>query len=865
MPILLLLRTCRRFLAIALACAWAGLAGAAAWTLSVNDANGLPTVTRGGAAAVGTDFAFWGSNYKWASLTTQVRVEAPYTYAIAGQNAPLDFSLAGQVRKLGSAELAWNFTFDAASRKENVIGGGLVFHFNLAAFRAEMGDPVLLPNKLGWAWGSGRDRIEFRFDRPLAALYFERANKEEVRAFFYSGTIPAGRLTTNATFAGSGDVALAPTTGERFGLADTTAWPADILDWRTSPVDLSFLNKPEIPAGRHGFLKAAGERLVFEDGTPVRFWGTNLTAYALFGSSKEGVRQQARRLSQLGFNLVRIHHHDSPWVDPNIFGPASAESTESIAAAQQDRLDWLIKCLKDEGIYVWLDLHAQRFLKPGDNIRYFAEIAKGKASADLKGYNYVNPSIQQAMKDFARAYLSHRNNYTGLRYVDDPAIAMVLLTNENDLTNHYGNALLPDKGVPLHSALYMTLAAKFAAEWGLPEKKIWHAWEPGPSKIFLNDLEHRFDADMIASLRSLGLRVPIATTSTWANNPLFSLPALTSGNVIDAHSYGRVGEIGKNPVYTADFLHWIAAAQVAGRPLTVTEWNVEPFPVPDRHSIPLFVAGAASLQGWDAVMEYAYSQAALDSAAWPSNYAAFNDPGLISTLPAAALLYRQGHVRESPVVYAYAPTPEQLFGELVSAGNAAGLRTAAELGKLEIVMPRTRELPWLQPGEIPRGARVIADPKRSLIPEGASEAVSHTGEIGHSWGRGLYTIATPRTQAATGWLGGKTIDLADINLAITTANASVAVQSLDGRPIRQSRELLISLGARSVPKTPKTLPFYSEPVEGQISIVSVAKGLRLFARDAATGQFRPLPVDYQRGRYIIRADRSFRSYWLFLR
>jgi hypothetical protein len=31
-------------------------------------------------------------------------------------------------------------------------------------------------------------------------------------------------------------------------------------------------------------------------------------------------------------------------------------------------------------------------------------------------------------------------------------------------------------------------------------------------------------------------------------------------------------------------IHWIAAAHIADRPLTATEWNVESFPVPDRHA-----------------------------------------------------------------------------------------------------------------------------------------------------------------------------------------------------------------------------------------------------------------------------------------
>jgi hypothetical protein len=74
------------------------------------------------------------------------------------------------------------------------------------------------------------------------------------------------------------------------------------------------------------------------------------------------VKRQARRLSELGFNLVRIYHHDSPWVVPNIFGERTAMDTKSLSQAMLERLDWWITCLKQEGIYVWLDLHVGRQL-----------------------------------------------------------------------------------------------------------------------------------------------------------------------------------------------------------------------------------------------------------------------------------------------------------------------------------------------------------------------------------------------------------------------------------------------------------------------------------------------------------------------
>jgi hypothetical protein len=91
------------------------------------------------------------------------------------------------------------------------------------------------------------------------------------------------------------------------------------------------------------------------------------------------------------------------------------------------------------------------------------------------------------MQAFNEEYVGHRNRFNGLAYKDDPAIVTLLLTNENDVTHHFGNALLPDKNVPQHNALYMAQAHAFAAKFGLAGDKIWRSRERGPSKLFLND------------------------------------------------------------------------------------------------------------------------------------------------------------------------------------------------------------------------------------------------------------------------------------------------------------------------------------------------------------------------------------------
>jgi hypothetical protein len=849
--------------AVSVMCLFSCPVWADAWIASVDQRNGLPIISIGGVKALSSQFVFWGKNWAWAGMSSEFKVVAPFEYSIVGNDHALNFELKGNVRKPSNQQLVWEFDLEAPSATSDVIGGGIAFRLDQANFTSELGEPELLPDNRGWSWGhTGGSRLEMRFDPPLSSVYFEPGQKSEIRAFFYKGEVPGGRRHYVATLSISGDMTVGPTDAERFGLDDVTKWPTGLLDWETAPVDLSFLNAPEKPAGKHGFLTAIKDKLLFQDGTTGRFWGTNLAAYALFGTDRESVRRAARRLSELGFNLVRFHHQDSPWVNPNIFGDAASLDTKNLSPPMLEKLDWWIKCLKDEGIYVWLDLDTQRNLKAGDDIDHFAEISKGKPTADLKGYNYVNTSIQEIMQRFNQAYVNHVNFYTGLAYKDDPAIVTMLLTNENDVTFHFGNALLPDKNVPWHNAIYMAQAEAFAARNELPKGDVWKSWLPGPSKLFLNDLEHQFDDKIIRQLRTLGVKSTIVTTSKFGGTPLSVLPALTTGNLVDVHSYGGADELKKNPMYGPNLMDWIAAAQIVGRPLSVSEWNVESFPIPDRGIIPLYIASSASLQGWDALMQFAYSQQPLNNPGRPSNWDSFNDPAMIATLPAAALLFRRHHVREANTTYVFAPTPDELFNQQISPMNSVALRTAAEKGRLMIALPQTRELPWLEESQIPSGAHVINDLELPVIGKNDKTAVSDTGELQRNWDQGTYTINTAQTQAAMGWIGGKKISLDEVEIAVTTRNATVAVQSLDEKAISDSRAILISLGARSTPTSPNQMPFHSEPVTGWLSIRAI-KGLRLYKRQAHVES--EIPIEYKDGRYKINLDQTLHTYWLQLK
>jgi hypothetical protein len=800
------------------------------WTVTI-DQDAAVVIKHKGTPVVGMSYVLWGVKTAWAGLDIRVEPEPGGRLALAGRSPVMKITVSGAVSSDSPDQLAIDYQFHSPQRFSGVTGGGIEWHPNLASpsFGGRLPDPVLLDDSTGWAWQvAGGRPLTVRADPPFPKVYFERDRKNQIRTFFYSGQIPAGprrvRLTITLPEGGRRELSAI----ERYGWRDTRSWYHDALHWDSSPVDLRFLNRDERPAGRHGFIKADGDRLVFQDGTPARFWGANLAAYALFHTPHENVARQARRMAQLGYNLVRFPHHDSAWVKPNIFEPSSSD-TRHLSPTSLDLLDWWIKCLKDEGIYIWLDMNVGRTLRPGDRVSLGHDEVMRKG-AQVLGFNYFNPDIQKLMIEFQHSYLKHVNRYTRLAYKDDPALIGVLITNENDLTQHHGNLMLPDKNNPAHNEVFTRGYKEFAGKYGLPEKRVFETWLPGPSKLFLNEAEHQFNLTMINDLRQLGVKATIVTTDFWGGGSLFSLPALTDGDVINAHSYGKSEAFDTNPRYVANYIAWIGAAQVYGKPLVVSEWNLlQRDPRTDRFTAPLYVASIAALQGWDAPMLFSYSQTELELSNHLDAWSTFKDPAITGMMPAAALAYRQGHISPARTTYCLLLEPEQYFGQAVNPDTSATIRTLMEQSRLTIGLPAVKELPWLKP-TLPKEATIVNDPNRDFIPEGQSFVRSDTGEITRDWQLGIQTLDAERSQAVSGWIGGKTLKTRDATFRFKTNKAVVALTSVDNRPLADSRFILISAMARVTGERGRPgAGTFSEPVVGTISLRTSLDNLQLLA------------------------------------
>lgn len=203
----------------------------------------------------------------------------------------------------------------------------------------------------------------------------------------------------------------------------------------------------EKPAGKDGFVRAEGGRLVTDAG-PIRFWATNLCFEACFPSAEQAERLAAR-LASFGINCVRMHHMDNY----SIWGDSPDKLT--IDPKKLDRLDYLVAQLKQRGIYTNLNLHVSRTLGPKEG---FPKV-EGLPKYD-KGIDNFDPAMIAAQRKYARDLLTHVNPYTGVAYTDEPAMAMVELNNENALWQEWSNGAL--------DALPEPYATTF--------RKSWNAW-----------------------------------------------------------------------------------------------------------------------------------------------------------------------------------------------------------------------------------------------------------------------------------------------------------------------------------------------------------------------------------------------------
>ncbi len=233
----------------------------------------------------------------------------------------------------------------------------------------------------------------------------------------------------------------------------------------------------EAPAGEHGGVRMVADRFEFEDGTPVKFWGTNIGSGTFLSGwqrerSREMLSEYARHWRKYGVNCIRVHKHME-----NTGGILSNESVLEFDPEKLDQYDYFTAELKKNGIY---HAHSPVFhlrLGPADADKVVAydEIMKpqrdkdGNVPKDAQGnirrrgdtycFSSFAPDVQDVHIQQTVNILNHRNPHTGLRYAEDPALAYVELRNEDSIFFYSTQSIL------LEAPTYKKLFCERFSDW----------------------------------------------------------------------------------------------------------------------------------------------------------------------------------------------------------------------------------------------------------------------------------------------------------------------------------------------------------------------------------------------------------------
>lgn len=328
---------------------------------------------------------------------------------------------------------------------------------------------------------------------------------------------------------------------------------------------------------------------------------------------------------------------------------------------------------------------------------------------------------------------------------------------------------------------------------------------------FYYDTEAEYFRQMQAAIQDrLGSRSLNTGTASWAA-ALPDIRAMSPLDFVDGHWYWDHPEwpdaepwsptgwvIQNEPWVNHPFagLFDLAVSAVQGKPFTVTEFN-EPFPNRYAAEGPLLMASLANLQDWDAVFLFAYTHDQNHYGAQQATgfFDQAGNPVATGLMPIAARLFLGAQTAPAPDL-AYLDFTEE---ETLSAvGGSWGDSAAGFLQEQKGVAPAAAFGQRLRIAGFSAAAPVtptIAAPPGPVYRSGGGQLTWDLSDPE----RGLYTVDAPEVQAVTGFLAGRTIRLANVELAFPADTApfgAVVLQSRDGQPINLADQLLLGVFTR---------------------------------------------------------------------
>jgi hypothetical protein len=244
-------------------------------------------------------------------------------------------------------------------------------------------------------------------------------------------------------------------------------------------------------------------------------------------------------------------------------------------------------------------------------------------------------------------------------------------------------------------------------------------------------------------------------------------------------------------------LTWFAQHRIAGMPLTISEYD---HPAPTFFCAEMFpmLNSFAAYQNFDGIYHFTFD-APYDGGRIDNFFSSAGHPLKQIFVPVGAVLFRMGAVR-----------PGQNAIQL-DLPHSAVLDNMKKTGDQIRLHGSNMRYVWKDAGAKPGMAilhpvnvNVRATEFRLTGPVNMTGGPwkSETGEI--IWDtrdslNAVYNINAPSARAAVGYIGGKSIELGDVTIAMDTTAfnwATITITSLDGKPVATSSRILLAAAGR---------------------------------------------------------------------
>ena len=660
----------------------------------------------------------------------------------------------------------------------------------------------------------------------------------------------------------------------------------------------------------------------------VRLRGFNFLIHAwnrnFYKMSHEEIEAFAEEIRLRGMNVVRFHYLDSSLCGHAGFPKKSKKIEEVVFAGSEDdlpidshfldRYDFFVKCLRDRGIYMlldivtgagaWTDTSSSAKIPADESFRYRLFFDEKYRKNYLAGLNFL---------------MNHVNPYTGRTQKDDPQLAGITLYNEQDAI-FLNNFRLFDgrwkQTVPSDAPDFDVELLRSDTPYGKAAREFLLAEIRQMNEFYLDAVKKTGYRGMVTLWDMF-----TANLEGWARA---DFPAVAVHSYFAHPAKRQLGNLnytqqlryctwwkelmfivyqGSSITVADSYLGRTAAARIFKKPFLLTEFSHCPYNRYVHEAGPMIGAYAA-LQGWNSLIHhgntvalyyeplhaYSFDGALSPMAMVASYFAAFAWQRLdVTTAEHSVNFHIMPEQLTSPVLLdAIGGSYNALFmltGIGSSCGNKA-VGVSLNITPEQFASPVSSGVYAETEKDDTRREQALKNlvetlrEKRVLGPSNATDASrgifqSETGEITADTRKHEMTIKTPRLQAAV-LKTGKPVELGEFDIVSCIAPCTLAAISLDKeRPLKNSRRILLIYGTMAVAED---AVFLTENFDAELDIGKLQpllkSGLfevtlknenndsipRLYALNLNGSREKEFPVERRGGKLVVNIDTSQLEY-----